>query len=84
MKGNFLFFALALVWAFGSIGGVLCLLLTGYWHIALGVAALLIFCKFLGRTSRNFVDNLGVSCQTVLLAGVNDSADAMLDLFTAQ
>lgn len=39
MKGNFLFFALAIVWAFGAIGGVLCLLLTGYWHIALGVAA---------------------------------------------
>ncbi|MBO7682733.1 MAG: hypothetical protein J6T17_08305 [Clostridia bacterium] len=30
---------LAILWAFGSIGGVLCLLLTGYWHIALGVAA---------------------------------------------
>ncbi len=39
MKGNFLFFVLAILWAFGSIGGVLCLLLTGYWHIALGVAA---------------------------------------------
>ena len=39
MKGNFLFFVLAVVWAFGAIGGVLCLALTGYWPIALGVAA---------------------------------------------
>lgn len=39
MKGNFLFFVLAVVWAFGAIGGILCLALTGYWPIALGVAA---------------------------------------------
>lgn len=31
------------------------------------VAAVVIFHKFLGRTSRNFADNLGVCCQTILV-----------------
>ena len=31
------------------------------------VAALLIFCRFLGRTAGSFVDNLGISCQTILV-----------------
>jgi hypothetical protein len=36
---SFKTFALTVIYAFGAIGGVLCTALTGYWFIALGVAA---------------------------------------------